>query len=358
MTTIVYVGDDRAMPVADPAMTILDVSIAHKIPHVRECGGHGRCTTCRVRICDGIQNVSARTPREVEVADALALGRVHAPGVPDARQRRRDPRTADQEPRGRVAPAGGGSVDRAVGGANARGPVLRHPRLHALRRRAPRLRRGAHPQSLLQGGRRRDPGQQRCHLSVCRRPDRRAVRCRRRSAREELSRHDSSRLGHARGAERSQCGAVGRIRNDARDRHRGAFRPAHRRHDGASGSSAVHGGRRCDEHRQPHRRCEQDARYEIPDVGGSVRPGSAGARGGAQSASRVEGQARRVPARGSDRLCRAGLRPAGAVDHRRSAATSETVHAGSLSTFVRAGSCGRSDSSVATWRARARCSPT
>ena len=71
MTTIVYVGEDKAMPVADPTMTILDVSIAHKIPHVRACGGHGRCTTCRVRIWDGIQNVSARTPREVEVADAL-----------------------------------------------------------------------------------------------------------------------------------------------------------------------------------------------------------------------------------------------------------------------------------------------
>ena len=71
MTTIVYVGEDKALPVADPAMTILDVSIAHKIPHVRACGGHGRCTTCRVRICDGIQNVSARTPREVEVAGAL-----------------------------------------------------------------------------------------------------------------------------------------------------------------------------------------------------------------------------------------------------------------------------------------------
>ena len=71
MTMIVYVGEDKAMPVADAAMTILDVSIAHKIPHVRACGGHGRCTTCRVRICDGIQNVSARTPREVEVAGAL-----------------------------------------------------------------------------------------------------------------------------------------------------------------------------------------------------------------------------------------------------------------------------------------------
>ena len=71
MTTIVYVGDDRTTPVADLTMTILDVSIASKIPHFRECGGHGRCTTCRVRIRDGIQHVSPRTPREVEVAAAL-----------------------------------------------------------------------------------------------------------------------------------------------------------------------------------------------------------------------------------------------------------------------------------------------
>jgi class 3 adenylate cyclase/hemoglobin-like flavoprotein len=75
MTTIVYVGEDKAMPVADPGMTILDVSIAHKIAHVRACGGHGRCTTCRVRICDGIQNVTARTARELEVADALGWDR-------------------------------------------------------------------------------------------------------------------------------------------------------------------------------------------------------------------------------------------------------------------------------------------
>ncbi|GAA4330576.1 hypothetical protein GCM10023165_04380 [Variovorax defluvii] len=71
MTKIVYTGEDKAAAVADPAMTILDVSIAHKIPHVRACGGHGRCTTCRVRIREGIHNVSARTPREVEVASAL-----------------------------------------------------------------------------------------------------------------------------------------------------------------------------------------------------------------------------------------------------------------------------------------------
>src|SRR5512147_2223658 len=75
MPTIAFLSDERAVPVVDPTMTILDIAIAHKIPHVRECGGNGRCTTCRVRICDGIQNVSSRTQREMEVADALRWDR-------------------------------------------------------------------------------------------------------------------------------------------------------------------------------------------------------------------------------------------------------------------------------------------
>jgi ferredoxin len=45
MAAIVYALEDQAVPVADPNMTILEVSISHKIPHARECGGHARCTT-------------------------------------------------------------------------------------------------------------------------------------------------------------------------------------------------------------------------------------------------------------------------------------------------------------------------
>jgi class 3 adenylate cyclase/hemoglobin-like flavoprotein len=75
MTTIAFLSDDRAVPVVDSAMTILDVAITNKIPLFRECGGNGRCTTCRIRICDGIQNVSPRTQREQEVAEALRWDR-------------------------------------------------------------------------------------------------------------------------------------------------------------------------------------------------------------------------------------------------------------------------------------------
>lgn len=50
--------------------TLLDISIAHKITHWHECGGNGRCTTCRVRILDGASHLSAPTRREVELAQA------------------------------------------------------------------------------------------------------------------------------------------------------------------------------------------------------------------------------------------------------------------------------------------------
>ena len=43
--------------------TLLDVSIAHKITHWHECGGNGRCTTCRVRVLDGASHLSAPTRR-------------------------------------------------------------------------------------------------------------------------------------------------------------------------------------------------------------------------------------------------------------------------------------------------------
>ena len=48
--------------------TLLDVSIRHRIPHLHQCGGHGRCTTCRVQILDGLSNVSPLGEVEQKVA--------------------------------------------------------------------------------------------------------------------------------------------------------------------------------------------------------------------------------------------------------------------------------------------------
>src|SRR5580704_7914836 len=51
---------------------LLDLSIRHRIPHLHQCGGYGRCTTCRVQILDGLSNVSP--PGEVEQKVASRRG--------------------------------------------------------------------------------------------------------------------------------------------------------------------------------------------------------------------------------------------------------------------------------------------
>lgn len=66
--TITFLDDDVRAD-ADPHDTILRASVAARIPHLRACGGQGRCTTCRVRVCDGLQHVSPRTSREARVAE-------------------------------------------------------------------------------------------------------------------------------------------------------------------------------------------------------------------------------------------------------------------------------------------------
>ena len=65
---ITYAGLDRVVTATDDLDSILDVSISNQIPHLHECGGHGRCTTCRIRVLDGIQNLSAKTPTEREAS--------------------------------------------------------------------------------------------------------------------------------------------------------------------------------------------------------------------------------------------------------------------------------------------------
>ncbi len=54
--------------------TILDASRAGLVPHAAVCGGRGRCSTCRVRVERGAENLDAAAPAELSV-----LARVGAP---------------------------------------------------------------------------------------------------------------------------------------------------------------------------------------------------------------------------------------------------------------------------------------
>ena len=47
-----------------PSTTILETSRIGSIPHASICGGRGRCTTCRIRVESGMENLSAVGDRE------------------------------------------------------------------------------------------------------------------------------------------------------------------------------------------------------------------------------------------------------------------------------------------------------
>jgi adenylate cyclase len=55
--------------------TILEVALRAGIPMIHVCMGNGRCSTCRIRITEGIDNVSPRSIDECKIAEVLSLGR-------------------------------------------------------------------------------------------------------------------------------------------------------------------------------------------------------------------------------------------------------------------------------------------
>jgi len=68
MANIHYEGINQTIACDDLDASLLDISMENKIPHLHECGGNGKCTTCRVRILEGNQNLTSRTFLEREMA--------------------------------------------------------------------------------------------------------------------------------------------------------------------------------------------------------------------------------------------------------------------------------------------------
>ena len=69
---------DRSRIVAPSGYTVLEVSRFGGIPHASVCGGRGRCSTCRVRVTQGLRALPAASPGERAV-----LARIGA--APDVR---------------------------------------------------------------------------------------------------------------------------------------------------------------------------------------------------------------------------------------------------------------------------------
>jgi adenylate cyclase len=71
LVTVTYPGG-REVETA-PGPTLLEISHLHGIPHASVCGGRGRCSTCRVRVTQGIESLPAPSTGE-----AAVLARVNA----------------------------------------------------------------------------------------------------------------------------------------------------------------------------------------------------------------------------------------------------------------------------------------
>jgi len=57
---------EKIIPI-DPNESILENSLKAGIPHYHECGGQGKCSTCRIRILDGYSHLSPPTLVEAEI---------------------------------------------------------------------------------------------------------------------------------------------------------------------------------------------------------------------------------------------------------------------------------------------------
>lgn len=65
---------DGARVLAPRGLTLLDISRANRIPHASVCGGRARCSTCRVRVTEGLAALPPASETELQV-----LARVGAP---------------------------------------------------------------------------------------------------------------------------------------------------------------------------------------------------------------------------------------------------------------------------------------
>ena len=52
-----------------PSSTLLDVATSSEISTITACGGNGICSTCRIEVLGGLENLAPRSPAEQELAD-------------------------------------------------------------------------------------------------------------------------------------------------------------------------------------------------------------------------------------------------------------------------------------------------
>ena len=59
---------------AEPGQSVLDAALASGVRHYNICGGHARCSTCRVRVLANPESLSPRSVLEEMMAAQLKWG--------------------------------------------------------------------------------------------------------------------------------------------------------------------------------------------------------------------------------------------------------------------------------------------
>lgn len=72
MPQIHCLPDDQILEIGGKE-TLLLAAIYYGVPHTAICGGHARCSTCRVRIVEGLQACAPRTEAECQLAQKLGF---------------------------------------------------------------------------------------------------------------------------------------------------------------------------------------------------------------------------------------------------------------------------------------------
>lgn len=73
MPTLTCLPDDRLVPIRE-GETILEAALRADLPIAHVCGGRARCSTCRVRILEGLEHCGARASDEQALTGPLGFG--------------------------------------------------------------------------------------------------------------------------------------------------------------------------------------------------------------------------------------------------------------------------------------------
>jgi len=70
---IITFQNDAVIDEDDLTLSLLDIALKHDIPHMHICGGKARCSTCRVIIQQGLENILPRNEVEQQLAEKKAM---------------------------------------------------------------------------------------------------------------------------------------------------------------------------------------------------------------------------------------------------------------------------------------------